>query len=95
MFHSGFHPLRWNQRRDREQLGSNQHFDAASDSRLSSNQPRSFEGEHHLVNRRGADAEVSLHIGFGGRPSEHTRVSVDESQVLPLLGCKVFCSRPR
>ncbi len=75
--------------KDRKQLGSNQHFDAASDSRLSSNQARSFESEHHLVNRRRADAEVPLQVSFGGRPSEHVRVSVDESQILSLLGRKV------
>jgi len=56
---------------------------------LSSNQPGSFEVEHHLVNRRRADAEVSLHVGFGGRPSEHTRVSVDEAKYCPCLGVKL------
>ena len=25
----------------------------------------------------GADAEVSLQVGFGGRPAEHARISVD------------------
>jgi hypothetical protein len=80
---------------DREQLGSNQDFDAASDSGLSSNHPRSFEGEHHLVNRRRADAEVSLQVSFGGRPPKHMCVSVDESQILPLLGRKAWRSRLR
>ena len=40
-------------------------------------------------------AEVPLHVSFGRGPSEHTRVSVDESQILALLGCKACCSRPR
>ena len=48
-----------------------------------------------LVNRRRADAEVPLQVSFGGRPSEHVRVSVDESQILSLLGRKVWRSRPR
>jgi hypothetical protein len=46
------------------------------------------------VNIRRADAEVPLQVGFGGRPPEHVRVSVDESQILPLLGRKVWRSRP-
>jgi hypothetical protein len=29
--------------------------------------------------------KVALHIGLGGRVSEHVRVGVDESQVLALL----------
>jgi hypothetical protein len=41
-------------------------FDTARDLGLSTNQPRSFKGEHHLVNRRRADAEVPLQVGFGG-----------------------------
>jgi hypothetical protein len=63
---------------DRQQFGSNQHFDAASDARLPSNQPRSLQGEDHLVNRRRADAEVTLQVGFRRRPSQHARIGVDE-----------------
>jgi hypothetical protein len=80
---------------DRKQLGSNQHFDAAGDSGLSSNQPRSFEGEHHLVNRRRADAEVPLQIGLSGWASEHACVSADESQILPLFWGKAWRGRLR
>jgi hypothetical protein len=50
-----------------------------------------FERQHHLVNRRRADAEVFLHVGFGGRPAVETRVEVDIRQVLALLGREVFC----
>ena len=39
----------------------------------------------HLVNRRWADAEVALHVGLGGRSSEHARVGVDEGRILALL----------
>ena len=45
----------------------------------------SFEGEDHLVNRGWADAEVALHVGFGGGAPEHVRVSVNEGEVLALL----------
>ena len=45
----------------------------------------SFEGDDHLVDRRGADAEVALDVGFGGRLSEHVRIGMDESEVVTLL----------
>jgi len=44
--------------------------------------------------RRRADAEVPLQISFGGRPSEHVRVSIDEGQVLSLFGRKVWLGGP-
>jgi hypothetical protein len=31
---------------------------------------------------------VPLQVSFGGRSSEHMRVSVDERQILPLFGRK-------
>jgi hypothetical protein len=37
------------------------------------------------MDRRRADAEVALKVGFGRRPAEHLRVGVDESEILPLL----------
>ena len=46
------------------------------------------------MNGRRADAEVPLQVGFGGRPSEHVRVSIDEGQVLPLLGRKAWRGGP-
>ena len=49
------------------------------------NQAISFEGKDHLVDRGWADAEVALHVGFGGRASEHARIGVDEGQILALL----------
>ncbi len=43
----------------------NEHFDAAGDPWLPSDEPRAFERQHHLVNRRRADAKKFLHVGFG------------------------------
>ena len=37
------------------------------------------------VDRRRADAEVVLDVGFGGWTSEHVGVGMDESQVITLL----------
>jgi len=37
------------------------------------------------MDRRRADAEVALKLGFGRRSAEHLRVGVDESEILPLL----------
>jgi hypothetical protein len=48
--------------------------------------PGPFEREHHLVNRRWADAKVFLHIGFRRGSAVQTRIEVDKGQVLPLFG---------
>ena len=66
-------------------FGANEEFDASGDAGLTSDEAVSFEGDDHLVDRGRADAEVALHVGFGGRASEHVRVGVDEGQVLALL----------
>ena len=66
-------------------MGSNEEFDASGDTRLTSNKAGAFEGENHLVNRRWADAEMTLYVGFGRSAPEHVRVRVDEGQVLALL----------
>src|SRR5260370_22113725 len=70
----------------------NEHFDAASGARLSSDESCQFEREHHLVNRRWADAKIFLHIGFGWRPAVQACVKVDKRQILALLGREIFCS---
>jgi transposase len=57
---------------------------------LSSDQARPFEGQHHLVNRGWADAEVFLHVGFGWRPAVQARVQVNKGQILALLGREGF-----
>jgi len=77
---------------DREEFGSNQDFDAACDPRLSTDQPGSFEGEHHLMDGWWADAKVALQIGFGWRTAEDVRIGVDECQILTLLGCEAWTS---
>jgi len=63
----------------------NEEFDASGDTRLASDQAVSLEGDNHLVNRRWADLEVALHVGFGWGAAEHARVGVDEGEVLALL----------
>jgi NAD(P)-dependent dehydrogenase (short-subunit alcohol dehydrogenase family) len=40
---------------------------------LASDQAGFLEGDDHLVDGGWADAEVALHIGFGGRSPEHAR----------------------
>ena len=60
-------------------------FDASGDTGLTSDEAVSFEGDDHLVDRRRADAEVALDVGFGGWTSEHVGVGMDESQVITLL----------
>ena len=60
-------------------------MDASRDGGLTPNEAISFERHDHLVNRWRGDLKVALHIGLGGRASEHARVGVDESQVLALL----------
>ncbi len=37
------------------------------------------------MDRRWADAEMALHVCFGGWATEHARVGVDEGQVVSLL----------
>jgi transposase len=69
----------------------NEHFDAAGDPWLPSDEPRAFERQHHLVNRRRADAKKFLHVGFGRGLAVETRVEVDKRQILTLLGREVFC----
>ena len=58
---------------------------------LPSDEACPFERQHHLVNRRRADAEILLHVGFGRRPAVQARVGVDERQILALLGREGFC----
>ena len=65
--------------------GGKRNLDASGDAGLTSDEAVSFEGDDHLVDRRRADAEMALDVGFGGGPSEHVRVGMDESEVVPLL----------
>jgi hypothetical protein len=60
---------------------------------LSADEARPFEGQHHLVNRRWADAEVFLHVGFGRRAAVQARVEGINARYWPCLGVKVFAGR--
>ena len=42
------------------------------------------------MDRRWADTEMTLQIGFGGGTTEDAGISVDEGEVLALLGGEVW-----
>ena len=44
------------------------------------------------MDRGWADAEMALHVGFGGRALEYARIGVDEGQILALLFGKALPS---
>jgi hypothetical protein len=52
---------------------------------LTADESVSLKRDDHLMDRGRADLKMALHVGLGGRASEHVRVGVDESQVLALL----------
>lgn len=58
---------------------------ASCDAGLATDEAVTFEAEDHLVDRRRGDAEMALHIGFGGGLTEHALVDADEGQVVALL----------
>ena len=62
-----------------------EYVDATGDAWLSADEAVPFEAENHLMDRRRADAEVTLDVGFGGWASEDVGVGMDESQVMTLL----------
>ena len=62
-----------------------QDVDGSGDAGLPPDEAIPFEAEDHLVDRRRCDAEMALHVGFGGRLAEHARIDIDEGQVLALL----------
>jgi transposase len=72
-------------------LWINEHFDAAGGPWLSSDEPCSFQGHHHLMNGGRAHAKVLLHVGFRWRSAMQARVEVDKRQILTLLGREGFC----
>ena len=43
------------------------------------------------MDRRWADAEILLHVGFGRWAAVQARIEVDKRQVLALLGRETFC----
>src|SRR3546814_4096058 len=70
---------------DGQVLGVDEHLDAAGLAWLAADQACAFEGQHHLVDRWRADAEVALHVCLGRRPAVDTGIGVDEGEILPLL----------
>jgi len=65
-------------------------LDAARDAWVAANEPLTFEGKHHLMDRRWGDGEEALHVGFGGWASHDERVGVNEGQILALLFGEVW-----
>ena len=59
-------------------------IDASGDALLSADEAVAFEAENHLMDRRWADAEMPLHVGFGRSLTEHALIDADEGQVLAL-----------
>jgi len=57
---------------------------ASGDARLSADETVAFEAENDLMNRRRANAEMPLHVGFGRSLTEHALIDADEGQVLAL-----------
>ena len=66
-------------------VGLDEQFDAAGDTRSASDQSNSLEVQHHLVDRRRRDLEMTSQVGLGGRTAHHQRIGMDECQVLALL----------
>ncbi len=66
-------------------MWGNEDFDASGNAGLTTDEAGALEGDDHLVNGRGTDPEVALHIGFGGWTLEHVRIDIDEGQILALL----------
>src|SRR5215469_10263192 len=62
----------------RQSVGVDEHFDAAGDARLSSDEAGALKHEDHLVDGRRADMESALQIGFGRRPTDHLSIDVDK-----------------
>ena len=76
--HRGFDGLLVVSAQGRQSGGVDEHFDAAGDARLSSDEPGALEREDHLVDRRRADMESALQIGFGRGATEHLSIGVDK-----------------
>ena len=81
--HRGFEGLRDERRED---FGADPQDDASGDAWLAADEALAFESQDHLMDRRRGDAEVALHVGLGGRSSDHLGIGVDEGQVVALLG---------
>lgn len=80
--HRGFEGLRDERR---EEFGADPQGDAPGYAWFAADEALAFESQDHLMDRRRGDAKVALHVGFGGRSSDHLSIGVDEGQVLALL----------
>ena len=70
---------------DRQVLRWDEDVDASGNARPSADEAVAFEAENHLMDRRRADAEMPLHVGFGRSLTEHVPIDVDEGPILALL----------
>ena len=69
-------------------------MDASGDAVLSSDEAEAFEREDHLMDRWGSNAEVALHVGFGGCAFVDAAVGINDRQILALcLGEARACAR--
>jgi hypothetical protein len=75
----------WVSAEDWKVLWSDQQLDASWDARFSADETGVLESEDHLMDGWRGDAEVPLHVGFGGRLSEDAFIGIDEGQILTLL----------
>ena len=66
-------------------LRRDEEFNTSGDVRRSGDEAEAFEGQHHLMDGRGADGEEALHVRFGGRAAHHHRIGMDEGQILALF----------
>ena len=64
----------------------NQELDASRDAWLALYQALSLEDQHHLMDGRRADTEMSLQVGFCWRAAEDAGIGMDEGEILALLG---------
>ena len=70
---------------DGQVFGWQENLDASGNAGLAANKTVPFEGDDHLVDRRWADTEMALDVGFSGGLSEHVGIGMYESEVVPLL----------
>ena len=85
----------WVRRSDKlgQEFRINEDLDAARRPWLPSDEAGLFQRQHHLVNRRRADAEIFLDVGFRRGSAVQAGIEVDKGQILPLPGREGFCRR--
>ena len=73
----------------RQLLSGQEEPDRAGLARFSADEAPPLQHLDHVVDSRGRDTEVALHIGLRGRAAEELGVIVDEGKELALAGCVV------